>query len=112
MNEMVYRPGLEGIIAGETAISTILGGLRYRGYAIEDLASHASFEEVAYLILHGELPNQEELSGFLARLHEAMEIPEELQAIIRLVNQGRAANGRLEICSESAGALGYRNGRQ
>ena len=104
MNEMVYRPGLEGIIAGETAISTILGGLRYRGYAIEDLASHASFEEVAYLILHGELPNQEELGGFLARLREAMEIPEELQAIIRLVNQDALP---MDVLRSAASLLGH-----
>ena len=104
MNEMVYRPGLEGIIAGETAISTILGGLQYRGYAIEDLASNASFEEVAYLILHGELPNQEELSGFLARLREAMEIPEELQAIIRLVNQDALP---MDVLRSAASLLGH-----
>ena len=38
MTEPVYSPGLEGIIAGETAVSTIAGGLKYRGYAIEVLA--------------------------------------------------------------------------
>ena len=41
MPEEIYSPGLEGIIAGETAISTIAGGLQYRGYKIEDLAEHA-----------------------------------------------------------------------
>jgi len=50
MSEPIYRPGLEGIIAGETSISTITGGLIYRGYSIEDLAEHATFEEVAYLL--------------------------------------------------------------
>ncbi len=47
MTDELYRPGLEGIIAGETAVSTINGGLSYRGYSIEDLAAHSTFEEVA-----------------------------------------------------------------
>ena len=56
------------VVAGETAISTIAGGLSYRGYSIEDLAQHATFEETAYLILHGELPNQSELAAMKKRL--------------------------------------------
>src|SRR6476469_8625396 len=51
----VYSPGLEGVIAGETAISTVTGGLRYRGYPVTELAEKATFDEVAYLLLHGEL---------------------------------------------------------
>jgi 2-methylcitrate synthase/citrate synthase II len=74
MNDLIYRPGLEGIIAGETAISTIEGGLRYRGYPIEQLAGEATFDEVAYLIIHGSLPSQSELSAFRGRLMEASEI--------------------------------------
>ena len=68
MNDTNYHPGLEGVVAGETAISTIAGGLSYRGYSIEDLAEHASFEETAYLILHGELPNREQLAALKQRL--------------------------------------------
>ncbi len=60
MPEEIYSPGLEGVIAGETAISTVTGGLSYRGYSIEDLARHGTFEEVAYLLLHGELPAAEQ----------------------------------------------------
>ncbi len=73
-DEQIYRPGLEGVIAGETAISTIAGGLQYRGYSIESLAEHATFEETAYLVLRGELPNQDELSAFRSRLAEAMTV--------------------------------------
>ncbi len=58
MAEEIYRPGLEGIIAGETAISTISGGLAYRGYSVDELARNATFDEVAYLLLHGELPTR------------------------------------------------------
>jgi len=67
-----YGRGLEGLVAGETRISDIdgiRGRLRYRGYPIEDLVAHASFEETSYLILHGELPSPEELAVWEAELH-------------------------------------------
>ena len=55
--------GLRGQSAGQTSLSTVEqeGSLRYLGFSIEDLASHASFEEVAYLLLLGELPNKNNL---------------------------------------------------
>ena len=68
MTDMIYSPGLEGVVAGETAISTIAGGLSYRGYSIEDLAEHAIFEEVAHLILVGELPPADQLADLQSRL--------------------------------------------
>jgi len=85
MSEPSYHPGLEGVVAGETAISTIAGGsgLRYRGYAIEDLAREASFEEVAYLILHGELPTSGALSDFGGRLAAAATPPQEILEFMR-----------------------------
>src|SRR5438445_10967837 len=61
----VYSPGLEGVIAGESALCEVdegAAGLRYRGYAIGDLAEHATFEEVAYLLLFGKLPTRKELT--------------------------------------------------
>ncbi len=68
MSDPQYSPGLEGVVAGETAISTIADGLRYRGYSIEDLAANSDFEEVAFLILHGSLPTADELADFRKRL--------------------------------------------
>jgi len=62
-----YSPGLEGVIAGESALCLVdegAAGLRYRGYAIADLAEQSSFEEVAYLLLYGRLPTKAELDGF------------------------------------------------
>ena len=56
MSTEIYSPGLEGVIAGETAISTVTGGLRYRGYPVVELAEKRTFEDVAHLLLHGELP--------------------------------------------------------
>jgi citrate synthase len=75
MAEEIYSPGLEGVIAGETAISTVSGGLSYRGYSIEDLARSGTFEEVAYLLLYGELPNAEQLDVFRKRLKSAAQVP-------------------------------------
>src|SRR6266849_5781521 len=79
----VYSPGLEGIIAGETAISTVEGGLRYRGYAVTELAEKASFEEVAYLLLHGDLPNAGQLQAFQKRIVAARQIPEPLRNLLK-----------------------------
>jgi citrate synthase len=71
----IYSPGLEGVIAGETAISTVDTGLTYRGYAIEDLAEHSTFEEVAYLVLRGELPTARQAAEFRSRLAAAASLP-------------------------------------
>ena len=73
-----YSPGLEGVIAGETAISTVETGLTYRGYAIEDLAEHSNYEEVAYLILYGNLPTADEAAAFRQRLGVAATVPPEI----------------------------------
>ncbi len=70
-----YSPGLEGIIAGETAISSVEHGLQYRGYPVQELADHATFDEVAYLLLHGELPTTTQLEAFCQRIYRAMELP-------------------------------------
>lgn len=82
MTDEPYYPGLEGVIAGETAVSTIEGGLRYRGYAIEELARDASFPEVAYLLLNGTLPNLEHLADFQSLLADAAELPEPIVELL------------------------------
>jgi citrate synthase len=84
-----YHPGLEGVIAAETAIANIegrdgAGGLEYRGYRIEDLAGHVSYEETAFLLLHGDLPNRGQLIEFDARLRRSRQVP---QALIALLEQ-------------------------
>src|SRR3954468_2287756 len=78
-----YSPGLEGVIAGETSISTVETGLTYRGYAIEDLAEHSSYEEVAYLILYGELPTASQAAEFRKRLGAAAVVPKEIIEALR-----------------------------
>ena len=74
METVAYNPGLDGVVVGESAICQIdetRGSLRYRGYAIEDLAEEATFEEVAFLLLHGELPSSRELQGWRVELANA-----------------------------------------
>ena len=78
-----YSPGLEGVVAGETAISTVETGLTYRGYAIEDLAEHSTYEEVAYLILYGELPTRAQAMAFRSRLGAAAVVPKEIINALR-----------------------------
>jgi citrate synthase len=81
----IYSPGLEGVIAGETAISTVTGGLRYRGYPIGELAEKTGYEEVAYLLLYGELPTQAPLRAFNERVRAARQIPESLRTLLRSI---------------------------
>jgi 2-methylcitrate synthase/citrate synthase II len=83
-----YSPGLEGVPAGESAICLVDEGdlgLRYRGYAVKDLAEQASFEEVAYLLLFGKLPARAELTGFSARVRDDASLPSAVVAFAELV---------------------------
>jgi 2-methylcitrate synthase/citrate synthase II len=79
----IYSPGLEGVIAGETAISTITEGLSYRGYPVTELADKCTFDEVAYLLLHGDLPNAKQLADFQNRVAVARRLPEPLRDLLR-----------------------------
>lgn len=79
----IYSPGLEGVIAGETAISTITGGLRYRGYPVIELAEKSTFDEVAFLLLHGELPTRSQLTDFNKRIAAAQKLPAVLSDLLK-----------------------------
>jgi citrate synthase len=79
----IYSPGLEGVIAGETAISTITEGLSYRGHPVTELAEKCTFDEVAHLLLHGELPNAKELADFQKRVAVARRLPEPLRDLLK-----------------------------
>ena len=77
--------GLAGVIVGETAISTVGkagAGLTYRGYSIEDLAQHATFEEVAYLLIYGKLPDRGELDAYNNRLAKMRELPSDVCSML------------------------------
>ena len=81
MTTPTYSPGLEGVVAGETAICTVADGLCYRGYGVGDLADHCSFDEVAYLLLHGELPTAAQLQQFHTRVAAARRLPPPLKEL-------------------------------
>lgn len=101
-----YSPGLEGVVAGETAISTVGKkgkGLTYRGYSINDLAAHATFEEVAHLLLYGKLPNQGELAAFRNRLMALRVLPAELKTVLE---QLPASAHPMDILRTGCSALG------
>ena len=74
----VARAGLEGIVAAQSRISDVNGlegWLIYCGYDIHDLADHATFEEVIYLLWNGRLPNREELAQLKQQLSKETSLP-------------------------------------
>jgi citrate synthase len=80
--------GLEGVVAAETQLCDLDGAngrLAYRGYDIADLARQATFEQVTYLLLYGELPKAAQLDGFVVQLTAARTIPAELIQAFRLM---------------------------
>ena len=86
--EIQIHRGLTGVYFDRSETSFIdgrAGKLQYRGYAIDDLATHSTFEETAYLLLRGALPTRAELDAFEAELKAARPIPGELLDVIRLV---------------------------
>ena len=79
MSKPENTKGLAGISAGETAVCTVGKqgvGLTYRGYMIEDLADKAEFEEVAYMLLKGNLPTQAELDAYRKKLKTLRGLPD------------------------------------
>ena len=79
--------GLREVYIDRTKSSFIDGGigkLLYRGYDIHDLAEKSNFEETAYLVMHGDLPNQAQLDAFDAQLKAARSLPGEILDVIRL----------------------------
>jgi 2-methylcitrate synthase/citrate synthase II len=85
-----YSPGLAGIISGETQICWVdpNAGLAYRGYDIHDMGEKATFEEVAYLLLNGELPTADQLSKFSQAIGSERALPEPVTEMLRLLPQG------------------------
>jgi 2-methylcitrate synthase len=82
-----YSPGLAGVIAGETKICWVdpNAGLMYRGYDIHEMGDKATFEEVAYLLLNGELPNGKQLNEFKEQIAGQRALPKEVDDMLRLL---------------------------
>ena len=86
-----YSPGLEGVIAGESALCLVdegQWGLLYRGYGIADLAEHSTFEEVAYLLLFGELPTCQQIKEFSSQITDLSLLPHPVVAFLDAVPPG------------------------
>jgi len=86
MAEVEIKKGLVGVIADETKVSEVMpdiNSLTYRGYAVQDLAEVCIFEEVAYLLLNGELPNKAQLSKFQEEERSNREISSNLKKVIQ-----------------------------
>ncbi len=95
-----YRPGLEGVTAGISKISDVIAAenrLIYRGYDIRDLAENCEFEEVAYLILLGKLPNAHELESFKSQLYAHRELPQEVYRTLHALPQGANLMASLQV---------------
>jgi 2-methylcitrate synthase len=89
---LVFKPkksvALSGTPAGETAICTVGqsgNDLHYRGYEIRDLAANCEFEEVAYLLIHGKLPNVLELAAYKANLRSLRGLPAAVKQVLELL---------------------------
>src|SRR5881227_3568 len=82
-----YSPGLAGVIAGETAICWVdpNAGLMYRGYDIHEMGDKATFEEIAYLLLNGELPNGKQFNEFKQQIAAERDLPKEVVEMLRLL---------------------------
>jgi citrate synthase len=84
--EHEYSPGLAGVPAARSSVCYLdgqVGKLQYRGYPIEVLAEHCSFEEIAHLLLVGHLPTRAELEAFAARLASLRSAPDAVLATLR-----------------------------
>jgi 2-methylcitrate synthase len=80
--------GLRGQSAGDTGLCTVGksgSGLTYCGHDVSDLADNATFEEVAYLLFSGELPNEKELASYTAELTTMRDLPQALKAVLKLI---------------------------
>jgi citrate synthase len=101
--------GLEGVVAAETQLCDLdgkNGRLAYRGYDIDDLARKATFEEVAYLLWMGELPNKSQLDRFMAELAAARPIPGDLVKAFALMPK---QTDPMRVLQASVAILGMRD---
>jgi 2-methylcitrate synthase len=98
--------GLQGIVVGDTSISTVGKegvGLTYRGYDIHELAEKSTFEEVAYLLIYGELPTHEQLNAYIDRLIKLRSLPNELKSTLETIP---AAAHPMEVLRTGVSMLG------
>ena len=113
MNEQAptsFKPkksvALSGVVAGNTALCSVGrsgNDLHYRGYDILDLAARSEFEEIAYLLVHGSLPNTQELQSYKTKLKSLRGLPISLRAVLEALP---AASHPMDVMRTGASALG------
>jgi 2-methylcitrate synthase len=97
---------LSGVTAGNTALCTVGrtgNDLHYRGYDILDFANDAEFEEIAYLLVHGKLPNRAELAGYKAKLKSLRGVPANVKAALEWLP---ASSHPMDVMRTAVSALG------
>lgn len=97
---------LSGVVAGNTALCTVGktgNDLHYRGYDILDIANTSEFEEIAYLLVHGKLPNEGELKGYKAKLKSLRGLPAPVQAALEALP---AASHPMDVMRTAVSVLG------
>ena len=97
---------LSGVAAGNTALCTVGrtgNDLHYRGYDILDFATSSEFEEIAYLLVHGKLPNRAELAGYKAKLKSLRGVPASVKAVLE---QLPASAHPMDVMRTGVSALG------
>ena len=107
-DEIKVPKGLANVVVDRTSIATTgaSGNLLYRGYRAVDLADRKSFEEVAYLIVYGNLPSGDELVAFRARLNENMKLDERTIKVMDILKEKDIMRNLRSIVS----LIPYRNG--
>ncbi|KPK07423.1 MAG: methylcitrate synthase [Betaproteobacteria bacterium SG8_39] len=99
---------LSGVPAGNTALCTVGrsgNDLHYRGYDILDFADTAEFEEIAYLLVHGKLPNAAELAGYKAKLRGLRGIPAAVQRVLECIPAGTHPMDVMRTACSALGAV-------
>jgi len=100
----IQRPGLEGVIVGDTAICCVdQGKLLYRGYPISELAEKTAFGEVAHLLIYGELPTAAQFKWFREQLSEFYGLPPQVLNTLRIIPPGAPMMSVLRTCISMAG---------
>jgi citrate synthase len=110
MSEKAYSPGLEGVIAGESALAHIdaeRNRLILRGYDLVELTERACYEEVAYLLLWGDLPTRAELERFRGELGQARQVP---AAVLDLLREAPKDTPMMALLRTAASALALHDG--
>jgi len=105
-DDITIHRGLTGVYfdrSETTFIDGKKGVLEYRGYNINELAEHSTFEETAYLLIHGKLPAQAELDEFDAELKYARQLPEKIFDVIELVKDSHPMDALRTAVSALAG---------